>query len=287
MALVVVPESSADGGDRALVPLQHLPADQSLLYLLGKQVIDNRYSSTVIVETDDPAIPVSCSGTLIHSRLVLTAGHCVCGWRETFLAEGDKQLLIDSTACASRAKVTAIRYEPAEDGAWSVMHVRHHEGEVRPHPDFKLLRSKRPPAVTSYANLAVILLDEPDSLKLPIATSAKADVQASAPLIIAGYGNNRLVPAPFGYRYAKKGKAQSTLPSLDGKVLFEPEGTYLHESHQGWACFRENSTGRQLVGIVGLGTETELSFTSTYFYRDWIRTELRRAAHSPSHDELK
>jgi hypothetical protein len=276
--VVVPPGNDADGGTSVLRELELLPSDGSLLHLLGKRVVDNRYSSTVIVETDDPAIPLSCNGIFIHPRLILTSSHCVCAWRETRLPEGDKQLLINGTACTSRAKVTAIRYELAEDGSWSALHIKNHEGDVRPHPDFRLVRSTQPPAVISYANLAVIFLDEPDGLGLPIAAFAKTEVQAGESLVIVGHGNDRLVRGAFGNRYAKKGKIKSTLAPMKGRVLMEPEGLYLHESFQGWPCFREGKAGHQLVGIMGLGTETEMSFTSTYFYRDWLHEELRRAS---------
>lgn len=279
LALAVLPENGTDGGDRALMPLQHLPGDRRLLYLLGKRVVDNRYSATVIVETDDPEIPVSCNGIFIHPRLVLTASHCVCAWRESRTSEGNNRLSIDGTACTGRAKVTAIRYSLIEEGSWSELQIKNYEGDVRPHPDFKLVRDTHPPAMTSHANLAIIALDEPDNLDLPIVPLAKTEVQPGDPLIIVGHGNDKTIHGEFGNRYAKKGVVKPPQP-LNGQVIFEPEGPHLPSSFQGWACFRESTANRQVVGIMGLGTETEMSFTSTYFYRNWLRAELRRAAPS-------
>jgi hypothetical protein len=287
LALVALPENGTDGGGRALVELQHLPADHRLLYLLGKRVVDNRYSSTVIVETDGPAIPASCNGIFIHPRLVLTASHCVCPWQESRTSEGSNRLSIDGTNCTTRAKVTAIRYALIEEGSWSKLHVKTYGGDVRPHPDFKLVRETQPPAVTSNANLAVIVLDEPDSLGLPIVPLAKTEARTGDTLVIVGHGNDKVIHGEFGNRYIKKGEVKSASQSLNGKVIFEPEGMYLPESYQGWACLREIRGDRQLAGIMGLGTETEMFFTSTYFYRNWLRSELQRAAAAPPRGKLQ
>lgn len=61
-------------------------------------------------------------------------------------------------------------------------------------------------------------------------------------------------------------------------MLYEQQGAFVYNGYTGGPCFREGESRRWLVGIASVGPDQQLSFTSTYFFRDWLRAELQRAA---------
>ena len=86
--------------------------------------LTNRYLSTVTV-TDAPLPPYKsfCSGILVHSRLVITAGHCVC------LPQHPSQHL-DSSNCLEKAYVTGNFYRE-RDGIYDKCPLPIYGGAVR------------------------------------------------------------------------------------------------------------------------------------------------------------
>ncbi|MDY7226798.1 trypsin-like serine protease [Hyalangium rubrum] len=260
--------------------MEFLPSDGRLLELLGEKDLTNRYASTVMVEVEESTVEVSCSGILLSPHLVLTAGHCVCAWRKAPLLDGTPGILIDGSACASQARVTAIRHVASEDPSRSALRIRDFVGKVRPHPELKLTLDAREAVVTSHADLAVILLEPPANLGLPDVPLAEAEARANEPLVMASYGNEQGLGGIYGTRYFKRGRVKNAQAAQGGVILYEPEGAYFNTGYRGGPCFRENEKGRWLLGVVGLGSDSEMSFTSIAFYRDWLREELRHAAAS-------
>jgi hypothetical protein len=61
-------------------------------------------------------------------------------------------------------------------------------------------------------------------------------------------------------------------------MLYRQQGPYLYDGYAGGPCFREEGGEHRLVGIAGVDAGEELSFTSTYFFRRWVSSELSRAA---------
>lgn len=263
--------------------LEFLPfKDGRLLELIGERDETNRYASTVLVEGDAPLRPEGCSGILIHPRLVLTAGHCACDWRKEHLTRDGGLKVIDGSGCAKHAQVTAILHEPAEESPKPTIISQSQEGAVRIHPEFELHLDARGEVLTSHADLAVILLEEPMNLDVPKVQLAATEAQVGEPLVTAGFGNERGLARIHGVRYFKEGKITQVLPASGGRVLYEPAGPYFNTSYRGGPCFHENDKGRWVAGIVGLGTDQQMSFTSTYFHRNWLRAELEHAAAASS-----
>jgi hypothetical protein len=257
--------------------LEFQPFDRRLLEHAGTLDRTNRYAATVMVAPQGPALGGECSGVLLHPRLALTAAHCVCPRRQTALPEGGLGTIIDRTACAERASVTTVAYVASENPERPTLQIRSYEGQVRPHPSFRILLDASGAERTNDADLSVIWLDRPVELPHLGVRLADSEVQAQESLIMAGYGHDRIVGSRHGARYFRKNLVARVPTPPEGRALYAQQGSSLYEGFDGGPCFREEGQERRLVGIAGLSTHEGLSFTSTFFHQDWLRSEVQRA----------
>jgi hypothetical protein len=132
--------------------------------------------------------------------------------------------------------------------------------------------------VSAHADLAAILLDEPVGDRLTHARVANAEAQQGESLIMAGYAYEGRIGfgGIYGLRYSRKNPVTRAVEN--GRGLYRQQGPYLWDGYAGGPCFREDSTGSWLVGIASKGAGEELTFTSTWFFRDWLEAELQNAA---------
>jgi hypothetical protein len=158
------------------------------------------------------------------------------------------------------------------------MDVWEQEGEVRLHPEFELRSGMEESVFTAHADLAVIHLEKPLHPGPPAASLAATEADTGELLVVAGYGNAPGLERLFGNRYFKQGKVTHVLKDRGGKILYEPRDAHLNPSYRGGPCFREDEKNLWLVGIVGLGTDKEMSCTSTSFYREWLGMESQNNA---------
>jgi hypothetical protein len=170
-----------------------------------------------------------------------------------------------------------VAYEVSGNPERPTLRIRSYEGQVRPHPGFRILLDASGVERTNRADLAVVFLDQPVEFLFMGVRLADSEVQAQESLIMAGYGHDRIVGSRHGARYFRRNQVTRAPTSAEGRALYAQQGAFLYEGFDGGPCFREDGQGRWLVGISSLGTSQGLSFTSTFFYRDWLRAEFQRA----------
>jgi Trypsin-like peptidase domain len=267
--------------------LRDMPEDTRLLSLAGRVDVSNRYLSSVLVTADlDDEQRGICSGAILAPRLVLTAGHCVCPERRVPSKPGadpsDIQFVIDGSGCAKTAQATTSVYEPRSAVGNDIYSFRNsHVGMVLPHPELRVLLDAHEEVVSSTADLALIVLDEPLDKKFPPLPLADQDVQLNESLLILGSGHDELTRIYDGERHISRNKVTEVPDSGGGRLRIEQPGGHHYRGDSGGPCLREGLEGMTLVGIAARNLGQGEAVTSTYPYRDWLRAELQRVKDLP------
>lgn len=246
--------------------------------------LSNRYGSTVMVAFSDEMKEPRCSGVLLAARLVLTAARCVCPPRANPEPGIAARRLVDSSLCEHVAFVTTVVTGAVRDVRWkedtTEMEFHTYRGSVRPHPRFQILLDERGSVVSSQADLAAIVLEEPVRSEVPGARLAQVEFQPGETLVMAGYAHDARqgFGGVYGVRYFRKNRVTRAVE--EGRGFYRQQGPYLWDGYAGGPCFREDEKGPWLVGIASQDASEELFFTSLSFFRDWVDSEQVNAAES-------
>lgn len=244
--------------------------------------VGNEYASTLMLTSDGDQVHASCSGVLLSPRVALTAASCVCPPRQLSARGVPAKGSIGPADCAERAFLMTVRLGGVKDPEFEEESVaqtfRRFEGKVRVHPSFKLELDEQGAVLSTQADLAIILLDSPAQEPLPRVSLAETEVQENELLVMAGYGDDPRYRGVPGIRYFRRNRVTQLHASVEGRVLYEQQGSFVYNGYTGGPCFREDHGHRWLVGIASVGTDRELPFSSTFFFRKWLQAGLKRAA---------
>jgi hypothetical protein len=152
---------------------------------------------------------------------------------------------------------------------------RTYEGKVTSHPSLELHLDERSMPISSRADLALIALDMPVAGQIPSLRLPDSEPKPNEPFVIAGYGLDGRTNSIEGFRrFGWKRIARRSTPGSE-RVWFEQYGAAF-TTGSGEPCLHQQGRDFVLMGITALNSVEESSFTSTYAYRDWLFSELRR-----------
>lgn len=274
-------------GDTGRPGQEVLPVDERIVLSDGLEDFRNEYAFAVMVTASvKTGETLKCTGALIHPRLVLTSGHCVCARRPSRPSADSARFIIDNSTCAEKAAVTTVLYQPQAGGTWSqpVITAATYSGKTRPHPHLKVLLDAQSSVISSDADLAVIVLEK-TSEGLPVPVSlASTEVQPGEVILMAGYGLDATTDLIHGVRRSGQKKVLRVPESGGDEVPFEAYGGD-YTSGSGDLCMRKEEHGVSLVGVSGRAPGATASMTRISLYRDWLADELHRAQSETSTEE--
>ena len=254
--------------------VNYLPAEFSEFLSAGKSDLRNGYPSSVMLTKGNVREGAKCSAVLLGPRIALTAGSCVCERRKDSSPDSQGRPIIDAASCARQTHVATVFYGAIVDDLHAEMAFHSYEGDVDPHPELQIVLDAQANVIANHADLALILLRTPVPREFVGAPLGDREIQSNESLVMTGFGSDEKFGQMLGIRYFRRNKVTS-IPG-DGRVMYAQQGAYLYNGFAGGPCFRETESGRWLVGIASIGTERELVLTSTFFYRDWIRSKTTR-----------
>lgn len=227
----------------------------------GQMDAEDRYLSTVMVVVAPPeqgGTPGSCSGVLVHPRMVITAGHCVCVGRDpsredeasraSYTAKLQQRQQADvitraaalqnvaltkitdaRSSCAKSVEVRTAVYGSEEDASSQERRERI-AGRVKPHPNFEIIigrRSGPPHVVWTNADLAVIFLEKAVSLELPRLDLADSEVQVGDLITLVGFSYGPTSPPTYGVRHFGENSVTRLISLETGSVVFRADAQQL------------------------------------------------------------
>ncbi len=253
------------------------PLNDRLLQLGGEIDVRNRYLTALRLTTVWAGATKSrCGSVLLAPRVALTAGHCVCKPRMGSAPPDEGKTLIDTSACAEATTLGMVTYAPPKPGVVEDFgsRVDVFRGRVRPHPELRIVLGAQGEVLSSRANLALILLDEPLEETLHLMPLADSEVQTGESVVVVGYGYDPLTDGHDGDRRASMNKVLQTPKAHDDRLALEQPGNHVYKQDSGGPCLREGTQRPELVGISSRNLGSGATCTSIHPYREWLRAQL-------------
>ncbi|KFE65371.1 hypothetical protein DB31_1487 [Hyalangium minutum] len=130
--------------------------------------------------------------------------------------------------------------------------------------------------LSSTADLALILLEEPlTGAFRPVPLAAK-EVELNDFVTIVGYGYDEIADGFNGDRRFSKNKVKEFASAGQGRVLIEQPGRQAYRLDSGGPCLREGPQGATLAGVSSRHLGQGAAFTSVVPYRTWLHTQMQR-----------
>jgi hypothetical protein len=264
-----------------------LPVDERIELSDGVEDVKNQFAFVVMVKASvEAAETLKCTGVFISPRLVLTAGHCVCARHKFAGAGSEPKFVIDGSACAEEAEVTTITYHPLrEDSAAPPgFQAKTYRAKVSVHPALKVLLDEQSLVLSSNADLAVALLDEPVETPFLPVRLADSEVRLGEIILMAGYGLDATTDLLHGVRRSGQ-KEVKRLPEDGGDEMLFAASRESFATGSGEACLRHESTGLSLVGLSGKAVGSMPGCTSLHMHREWLEVEVQRSRTDASDED--